>query len=801
VPVRLLVAALLFIGASLHAQPGASELRGRLLSETDSTPVKGARVELLRPGTLASVARALGADDGTWRLRAAPGRYRLRMVAIGFAPRELPSVELRADGVTDVGTIRLTVRTPVLQQVKVEGTQDLVALAPDRNQYVVKDMPAVKGGNALDVLRNVPSVDVDIDNVVSLRGNSGVTVQINGRPSPLKGQQLGDFLATLSADLVERIEVIPNPSAKDDPDGSAGIINIVLKRTPDAGTSGGATVSGATNANFTGGGSLGWQKGPWTAFGGLSGFRNNQPRVDVIHRDNLFTSPTTFLDETGDRTTIQHGATLIGRTGYQLSNRDELTFDGLFTRRVEFEVDSNVYRNLAANRTLATATDRVTTNNNHRYNLDLTSGWRHTFAQKGHKLSVDARLYRSDEEGPLDIVAHTLASDLSRVALSASERQYGLQAPADNFIKTDWVRPLTPWLRLDAGLKTQRQGWETRQDTRVQQLPSDVFRPDSARISNFTASLVTHSVYGVLNAQRGQWLMQAGLRLEQASTAFHQRTVDSTYHTHYRSAFPSALIAYNVTSRDQLKLSFSERIRRPDPGFQIDPSLTYTDPLNISRGNPNLKPEYTRAFELGYQRSANGYTLQLTPFFRRTTDAIRQIRTIDTLGVSTRTYANVSTTDAYGIDGTIGHTEGAFTGFLGASGFRQVSDAANLGAGFSAAAFVWTGRANLAWRVSRTVDVQALTTWRAAQVVEQGRNGAQIRPSVAIRQKLLADRLALTLRALDPFNTNLDRSVTIDPRFTQVSDRTRVIRALQLTANWTFGSRRKQHEELPEDRS
>jgi outer membrane receptor protein involved in Fe transport len=786
---------------ALHAQPTTGELRGRLLSESDSTPVKGARVDLLRPGTLVGVARALGTDDGSWRVRVAPGRYRLRIVAIGYAPKEVSSIEVRAEGVTDLGTLRLAVRTPVLQQVKVEGTQDIVALAPDRNQYVVKDMPAVRGGNALDVLRNVPSVDVDIDNVVSLRGNSGVTVQLNGRPSPLKGQQLGDFLATLSADMVERIEVVPNPSAKDDPDGSAGIINIVLKRTPDAGTSGGATVSGATNANFTGGGSLGWQKGPWNAFGGLSAFRNNQPRLDVIHRDNLFTTPTTFLDETGDRTTIQRGATLIGRVGYQLSKRDELTFDGLYTRRVEFEVDSNVYLNLAPNRAVGTATDRVTTNNNHRYNLDLTSGWRHTFAQKGHKLSADARLYRADEEGPLDVVAHALARDLSRTALTALERQYGLQAPSDNFIKADWVRPLTPWLRLDAGYKTQLQGWTTKLDTRVQNLPAATFSPDPARISNFTASLLTHSLYGVLNAQRGPWLMQAGLRLEQANTAFHLRTLDSTYRTHYRSAFPSGLVAYNVTSRDQVKLSFSERIRRPDPGFQIDPSLTYTDPLNISRGNPNLKPEYTRAFEVGYQRSGGGYTLQLTPFFRRTTDAIRQIRTIDTLGVSTRTYANVATTDAYGIDGTVGHTEGAFTGFLGASGFRQVSDAANLGTGFSATAFVWTGRANLAWRVSRTLDVQALTTWRAAQVVEQGRNGAQFRPSLAIRQKLLSDRLALTVRVLDPFNTNLERSVTIDPRFVQTSDRTRVIRALLLSANWTFGARRKQHEELPEDRS
>jgi outer membrane receptor protein involved in Fe transport len=107
-------------------------------------------------------------------------------------------------------------------------------------------MPTTRGGTALDVLRNVPSVDVDIDNVVSLRGNTGVVIQINGRPSPLKPAQLGNFLAQLSADMVDRVEVIPNPSARDDPEGVAGIINIVLKQKPDIGTSGGLTLAGGT---------------------------------------------------------------------------------------------------------------------------------------------------------------------------------------------------------------------------------------------------------------------------------------------------------------------------------------------------------------------------------------------------------------------------------------------------------------------------------------------------------------------------------------------------------------------------
>lgn len=796
---RPLLALVLLPFSLLSAQPGTGELRARVVAEGALTPIVGARVEVLRAGTLAPVARTAAGEDGVFRARVASGRYRVRLLAIGHAPREVPGVEVRDGETTDLGTLALVVRPPELTKVTVSSEADLVTLAPDRNQYVVKDMPSVRGGNALDVLRNVPSVDVDIDNVVSLRGNSGVTLQINGRPSPLKAQQLGDYLASLPADIVERVEVIPNPSARDDPDGSAGIINIVLKREPDAGTSGGLTVSSATTGNFTAGGSVGVQKGKWTIFGSASGNRTAWLRTDIINRDNLQVSPLTFLAEHAQQDTRQYGTTLTGRVAYQATKQDELNFDVLFSHRYEFEVDSNVYRNLDAAHAVASANDRITINGNHRYNLDLNTGWRHLFEEKGHKLTVDARLYRANEEGPRDVKAHTLALDFTRTGLPTVEQQYGLEAPSETFVKVDWVKPLTPWLRVDAGYKWLRQGWETLYDVQMQNLGTGLYAPDSNRISNFEFSQRTHSVYGVLNAQVGHWLLQAGLRLEDAATSFHLRTRDSTYDNQYRSHFASALVAYNLTDNDQLKVSVSERIRRPDPGFQVDPSLVYTDPLNVSRGNPYLQPEYTRAYEAGYQHQSGNVTVQLSPFFRRTTDAIRPIRTIDSLGVATRTFANVATSDAYGVDLTIGRSVGFLTGFVGASGFRQVSDAANLGSGLSADAFVWTARANLAWRVSRTLDVQGLVTYRAPQTVEQGTQGAQLRPSFAIRQKLMDDRLALTLRIIDPFNSATDISTTIDPRFIQQSNRLRVIRGLLLSANWTFGRQRKQHEELPGD--
>jgi hypothetical protein len=186
----------------------------------------------------------------------------------------------------------------------------------------------------------------------------------------------------------------------------------------------------------------------------------------------------------------------------------------------------------------------------------------------------------------------------------------------------------------------------------------------------------------------------------------------------------------------------------------------------------------------------------VTPFYRHTANAIRTIRTLDTTGVSTRTFANVASTNAYGTDVTISMTGSKLSGFASASGFHQVSDAANLSPGFSASTFGWNARTNAMFRVSPTVDVQALLSYQAPMTVEQGKNAARSRVSLAIRQKLMNDQLNLTLRVIDPLNTSLERNTTIDPSFYQLSDRRRLVRGLQLNATWLFGHVKKENDRI-----
>ena len=307
---------------------------------------------------------------------------------------------------------------------------------------------------------------------------------------------------------------------------------------------------------------------------------------------------------------------------------------------------------------------------------------------------------------------------------------------------------------------------ETTIDTRVFDATRSAFVADPTRTNDFTYDERLNAGYGMVSAQTGRLQLQGGVRVERAGAQFRLRGaasgVPGTYENGYSSVFPSGLVAYRLDDERRLKLSYSTRIRRPDEPDQLDPTLRTQDPLNLSRGNPYLQPEYVRAVELGLQQETDRVTMQLTPFFRHTVDAVRRLRTVDGQGVTTSTFANVAAT-------------------------------------LSARTFGWTARTNAAYRVSKTFDVQALVTYRAATTVEQGRSLSQTRVNLAARRKLADDRVNLVLRVLDPFDTERERSITNDPRFQQQSSRRRRVRGLLLNVTWSFGAASDDEERTPRD--
>lgn len=794
--------------ATASVQP-AGAVRGRVVNAAGQGAIGLAAVEVTRAGARSGtpVTRVATAGDGTFRIPGlAPGRYAVRVRAIGYGPRVLPVVVVGAGArPVDLGTIALTAAPLSLATVAVTGQRQTVQLAPDRNTYTVRDLPTTRGGTALDVLRNVPGVDVDIENVVSLRGNPGVTVQINGRPTPLTAAQLGDYLAQLPADLVARVEVVSNPSAREDPTGVAGFLNLVLRRRADATRSGALTASAGTTGAVQLGGNLGLERGRLTAFGSVTGWRENRPRTDAVRRTSLLDSPATRLDQTGTRAQTQLGQTVTGNASLQLAPHDVLSLEGLLTTRVEDEDDAIRYRQLDAGGVTTGLSDRSNANHNHRYTGDATLGYRHAAGGDRHRLTAEARLFGAREFGPIAIVAQPRTVLGAAAGAAERERQITLEQPAERQLRVDDVRPLGGGLRLESGYKGAWQRFHDAFDLQRLDAATLAFRSDSAYTSDVRFDQTVHAGYAQLAGMRGRLQLQGGVRVEHAATRLLLYTTGATYDNAYGRVFPSALAAWTLDQARVAKLSYSTRIRRPDNPGDLNPTPQVLDPLNLSRGNPTLRPETIRAWELGLQQTGAHATVQLTPFWRHTTDAVRQVRTIDSLGVTTRSVANVATSDAYGTDLTLTARGAWASGVAGVSAFRQVSDAANLAGTFaqdlSARTFGWTARSNLTLRASRGLDVQTLVAYQSALAVEQGRLGSRARVSLAARQRLRDDRWSATVRVVDPFNRSRETTITDDPRFHQVADRRRLVRGMVLSVTRSFGRPAKERRDALDDGS
>src|SRR5687767_8148757 len=229
------------------------------------------------PGAMAQQpGGAVSRPDGTFRVEGLrPGRYYAKVSSLGRATATTTTIAITPQAPqADLGTISLAQGAVLLEGITATAEASTASFSADRNTYRVRDLPGTAGGNATDVLQNVPSIEVDQDGKVSLRGNQNVAVQINGRPSPVRGDQLANFLQQLPANMIESVEVIPNPSARYEPEGMAGIVNIVLKQNAELGLSGGFTTGAGTGGRYNASGNLGWQRGPLTLFGSY-GFRRD----------------------------------------------------------------------------------------------------------------------------------------------------------------------------------------------------------------------------------------------------------------------------------------------------------------------------------------------------------------------------------------------------------------------------------------------------------------------------------------------------------------------------------------------
>jgi hypothetical protein len=664
---------------------GPGQIHGRIVDQSGN-PLQAGSVTLRKATDTTFAGGALPAADGTFHIEGvAPGRYRLRVRLLGYAPIERADVVISvAQPVLDLGNLTLSRVSVTLESQVIAGERSQAELAPDRNSYSVRNMPAVAGGNAVDALRATPAVEVDATDNVSLRGNSNVVVQINGRPSPLKGDQLAQFLKQIPTSVLDRIEVATNPNAKSDPEGTAGIINIVLKQDVDIGVSAGVNLSSGTTGMVNGSVNLARQKGPLTLYGSLFAFRDDRTQHGSVDRQNLATPIPAFLSEasTGNQRPRSLGTNL--RADYKFNKIDDLSVDAyLFGNQFLRSVTSD-YSDFDLQRALIGQFSQRTDFDYKGGSVEGVLSYRRTLPnqQTPYASTLTYGNYFNTRES--DVLSQVFQSDPSTSGLLFAEQldHQTSRYPTLTW-QNDYTRSFGPAFKVDAGAKATWRRSINDQTTVARDSATGplVAQPELASASDYKEQF--DAVYALTSEKWKSLSFQQGLRMEDTWT--HLSLPGSgvgALTNHYVSPFPSAIVTWNTTATSFIKASYARRISRPFPQF-LSSIPVRTDQRTLFVGNPKLRPEYLNAYELTLQESPSWGSIQVVPYFRRSTDAVRVVQRVDSTGTATSMPDNVAQVSTTGADVNVALHRGPVTMNLGGSGYKYVSDAANLGPAYS----------------------------------------------------------------------------------------------------------------------
>ena len=785
-------------GERSGGQMPATQISGSVVDAETNESIPSASVAVWSVRDSSLTTGAISDADGAFLIEGLrPGRYYVRVSFVGYITEEISDVALRPGSwAADLGAIELLADAQMLDEVIVEERREFMEVGIDRTVYNTRDQLVSAGGDASQVLEEIPSVEVDIDGNISLRGNQNVAILLNGRPTSMTGEALITFLQGLPATSVDRVEVIPNPSAKYEPDGMSGILNIVLRKDQDLGFGGSLTAGGGTQESYNVGGSLNFIQGKFSSFVNY-GFRHSMRNSTGDRwQENRVADPLTVIDEDdrGERGGDSHN--LSTSIDYSMSDKNVLSLATRFSMRGGDQDGLNAYRLLDANEVLMSSYDRTRLGDR----TDLNQDYRLTFSRivspGTHELQIEARYEKEDEDDENSYVEDGVRfGAFGAGADPFMQRSTQGENNGEGSFQLDYSRPLGNG-KLEAGYRGSIDLLDSRFEVETFDYGLNAYLTDARRTNTFDYRQNIQAAYGIVQQEFGPIATQIGLRYEQARTTFDLTTTNDRYENDYNNFFPSAFLTWELsrseTSWKQIKFSYSKRINRPRT-WSLNPFNDDLDPYSRREGNPYLEPEYTHAMEGSYIHFAGPVSVTFTPYYRQTNNRIQWHEFINDQGVSITTFRNFDSSSSWGLEsiGTLRLSDrlNAFGSF---NAFRVQTDGSNVESGLGNDAWGWSTRANATLSVREGLSVQLSWFYRAPMDIENGRIGAFSRVSLGARQQLLNERATLSLQVRDPFDMMQFNITRETPRFYQESVRSFNARQVNLSLTYNFGRQQRQ---------
>jgi len=805
---------LLMLSVFSLAASAQSILNGKALDRKDNAPLEFVSIKLTTVADTAKLVKGAMTDvEGRFRLNGlAPGEYVLTASYVGY--RDVRRrVNISREQKNQSLTLHLAEDSHTLKEVTVTGQKSTMKLEVDRKSFDVGQLVTNAGASASEALENIPSVEVDNDGNVSLRGNSSVEVWINGKASGLTSDNRAEILQQLPAESIDRIEVIDNPSAKFSAEGSAGIINIILKKDRKPGYYGSVQAGGDTRGGAQSSFNINYNSHLLDAYVNV-GYRH---RHDLGRSESNTTYWQADSYQRYHTESTRQGNNLFSRAGVTLhaTEKDDISLSGMMMKGGRRDWSSTPYHY----GTTSTATDNRVMTRDTRSSGDMNMyyaelNYRHNFTEK-HFLDVviDFNKWKSDNDNLYQDSTYWFAPVQPTDYTWQSRPTYMNNRTWE--VKVDYENPITEQLKLQAGYQGRFSHENTPQESYVDATSWQGLMPvfDANYFNRFIYDMDLHAFYGTLSYNNGKFGVMAGLRgeywkvnTESYSWAQEQNPAlrDQPFKKDFFELFPSLFLSYQLTPNDQLQLNYTRRLRRPWGG-QLNSFKDTRDATMISFGNPELTPEFSNSFSLNYLRTWTEHSMMISAYYRPTSDVMQRI-SWQTGGMMYQTNMNVAKSVSEGVELTVKNrllrmldlTTSANAYYYKLNGFVFPING-QLVSGDESHSFTWNARMTASLMLPYSISIQATGRYRSRQVITQGYRKPGYGLDFGARKTFFNKALTIALNCRDVFNSRKWETVMDTPTFNRYQLNKRGSRKVNLTLTWSFGNMKAKKRPNQED--
>ena len=744
-----------------------------LLNANDSSIVDGATTDF----------------NGSFLIERTGGPFILKISFLSFEDAFIPDIQLIDNEVVDVGTITLKVATESLNEVVIEEDRSMLELKLDKRVFHVGTDLSTIGGNAADILDRVPSVNVDVEGNVSLRGSGAVQILVDGKQSGLVSAGDPQSLRQLQGNLIESIEVITNPSAKYDAEGEVGIINIILKSEKKQGVQGSFDLNtgyphdhgGAFNLNFRKdwfnifiSEGVNWEKNP----GGGTSFQ------EYFYPDTSFAFNRDFDQSRSDLSNnLRLGA------DFYITEKDIITLSGLYQYATGKNLSTIRYTDFDGEGSEVGVVERNQDEKELEHEVELDLSYKKDFRKKDQKFTIDLKytLNEDREDAMYEENDFNTPEDID-----ALQRSSNLEYEQTLLAQVDYAHPFGEEGMFETGAKAMIRNFEN--DYLVEELNSggdwEILEPFN---NQFIYLENIYAIYAQAGQKWGNFSAQAGLRAEYSDISTELVLTEELNPRNYLDWFPSAFLGYQIKEKNTLQLSYSRRISRP--GFwNLLPFFQYADSRNYWSGNPDLDPEYTHSFEAGYQRYFEKGSMLTFVYYRYRTQVIERVTFIDSLGYTRTVPINLSDEHNYGLEFSMNYDFfDWWTATSSINAYRAQRSGEFEGQDLTADTYAFDLQINTTFTIIDPLDLQLSLDYDSPRNTTQGERKSSYAIDIGASLDVFKKKGKLTLMMRDILNTRQRRWTTEGENFRTEGDfRWRVGQQVRLSFNYQLNKENKQ---------